>query len=31
MYLRCYDEHVDILNSSDGEWLKLYDGSWAKH
>jgi len=20
MYLRCYDDRVDILNSSDGEW-----------
>jgi eukaryotic-like serine/threonine-protein kinase len=29
MFLRCYDDHIDIFNARKG-WGLLYKGSWAK-
>ena len=30
MYLRCYNDHIDIFNSRDGTWPRLYEGTWVE-
>ena len=30
LFLRCYDDHLDLLDSRTGAWGLLYKGSWTK-